>query len=131
MCVETKELNQRLKEEILKTPFANKLYLAEYDCYEKEGKEDYAGYSYLKIYSANVLKLDCIANWKTKFDKIVGVGTHEYDDYFLASCDLSITNVEACGKVKNASTNVLNNTSSEALLKEVGKEFHRKYPNSN
>lgn len=131
VCVETKELNQRLKEEILKTPFANKLYLAEYDCYEKEGKEDYAGYSYLKIYSANVLKLDCIANLKTKFDKIVGVGTHEYDDYFLASCDLSITNVEACGKVKNASTNVLNNTSSEALLKEVGKEFHRKYPNSN
>ncbi len=130
VCVEKKEVNQKLKEIIMSTSFASKLYLAEYDCYEKDADEEYIGYSYLKIYSANVLKLDCILDLKTKFDKIVGVGTHEYDEYFLSSCDVSITNADSCENVKAASTNVLSKTSSEALLKELGKEFHRKYPQS-
>lgn len=125
VLVEKTELILEIKKDIETSDYKNDLVIQEFDCYEITNSEDTTGYSYLKIYSKDILKFDAIDLIKKEKD-VVACGVHKYDSNLFKYANYSFTIASASSNLKNESNKVLNTNNNEKIFNEIEHLFHKK-----
>ena len=125
VLVEKTELILEIKKDIETSDYKNDLVIQEFDCYEITNSEDTTGYSYLKIYSKDILKFDAIDLIKKEKD-VVACGVHKYDSNLFKYANYSFTIASAPSNLKNESNKVLNTNNNEKIFNEIEHLFHKK-----
>ncbi len=123
LLVEKKEVIKNIKDYILNSNISDKVTLQEYDCYEMKNDDDTYGYSYLKIYNKDILKLDALSYLNTNDNNIIACGTSIYDEKLFAQANYSFTSLNGTSNIKNESNLVLNTTNDEKIFNKLNHIF--------
>ncbi len=106
-----------------KTPFYSQLLCQEYSYYEKMGEVE--GYSYLKIFSKDIVKLSVLDELDSKKKK-VAISTTKNDKILYDNSDLIVTSMKADIDVRNKANIVIKSKRSHALIRILKRLYYHK-----
>lgn len=123
LLVEKKDTIKHIKGIILSSNIKDKVTLQEYDCYEVKNSDDTYGYSYLKIYNKDILKLEALSYFNLNNQNIIACGTSIYDENLFKIANYSFTSLNGTSNIKNESNLVLNTTNDEKIFNKLNHIF--------
>lgn len=120
------EDEKKIMDGLKKSEIYDRIKILIYDYFEVSG--EIGGYSYIKIYSKEIEKLNGLNSLSEnkKYDRI-GLTTHKNDLHMLQNVAYSYTSSTADNMIQKECNEVLNNKSVEPIFKKVTHLFHSRY----